>query len=125
MCYWQVEMDLEDRENTVFTVASGLWQYTAMPFALCNAPVTFEGLMETLSKGQFWKTCLVYMDDINAVGNSFEDNFKNLEQASMKLLHTGLKLIPKKFQLFWKEVRYLGDEVSREGILEKIQAVIE
>ncbi|VEN61760.1 unnamed protein product, partial [Callosobruchus maculatus] len=78
--YWQVEMDPGDKENTAFTVGSGLWQFTVMPFGLCNAPATFERLMETVLKGLSWETCLVYLDDIIVVGKSFDDHFKNLEQ---------------------------------------------
>lgn len=44
--YWQVEMDPADREKTAFTLGTGLWQFTVIPFGLCNAPVTFERLME-------------------------------------------------------------------------------
>ena len=40
--YWQVGMHPEDREKTAFTTGKGLWQFTVMPFGLCNAPATFE-----------------------------------------------------------------------------------
>ena len=39
-------MDGDDREQTAFTTGSGLHQFTLMPFSLCNAPATFERLME-------------------------------------------------------------------------------
>ncbi|KAG5884724.1 hypothetical protein JTB14_019847 [Gonioctena quinquepunctata] len=80
--YWQVELAQEDREKTAFTIGSGLWQFTVMPFGLCNAPATFERLMETVLKGLSWNTCLVYLDDIIVVGRSFEDHVKNLEEDS-------------------------------------------
>lgn len=44
--YWQVRMDPKDREKTAFSIGKGLWQFTVMPFGLCNAPATFERLME-------------------------------------------------------------------------------
>ncbi|GBN22444.1 Transposon Ty3-I Gag-Pol polyprotein, partial [Araneus ventricosus] len=46
--YWQVENRLEDREKTTFTTGQELWQFKVMPFELCNAPATFERLMETV-----------------------------------------------------------------------------
>ena len=66
--YWQVDLDPKDKEKTAFTIGTGLWQFTVMPFGLCNAPATFERLMETVLAGLSWKTCLVYLDDIIVVG---------------------------------------------------------
>ncbi|VEN42942.1 unnamed protein product [Callosobruchus maculatus] len=124
--YWQVEMDPRDKEKTAFTVGSGLWQFTVMPFGLCNAPATFERLMETVLKGLSWETCLVYLDDIIVVEKSFDDHLKNLEQVFRRLRQSGLKLSPKKCHLFQKKVQYLGHVVSQEGIAvdpQKIEAV--
>ena len=44
--YWQVEVEEQDREKTAFTAGNGLWQFSVMAFGLCNAPATFERLME-------------------------------------------------------------------------------
>ncbi|GFU89327.1 retrovirus-related Pol polyprotein from transposon 412 [Trichonephila clavipes] len=62
--YWQVEIHPEDREKTAFTSGQGLWQFKVMPFGLCNAPATFERLMETVLKGLTFEACLIYLDDV-------------------------------------------------------------
>jgi hypothetical protein len=66
--YWQVGIHPKDREKTAFSAGQGLWQFTVMPFGLCNAPATFERLMEHILRGLSWKTCLVYLDDIIVIG---------------------------------------------------------
>ncbi|XP_017474733.1 PREDICTED: RNA-directed DNA polymerase homolog [Rhagoletis zephyria] len=76
--YWQVELGSEDKEKTAFSVGDGLWQFTVMPFGLCNAPATFERLMERVLKGLHWKTCLVYLDDIIVIGKNFKDHLHKL-----------------------------------------------
>ena len=62
--YWQVEMDPHDAEKTAFCTRYGLYQWRVMPFGLCNAPSTFERLMEKVLSGLQWKIALLYLDDI-------------------------------------------------------------
>ena len=35
-----------------------------MPFGLCNAPATFQCLMQVILAGLEWNSCFVYLDDI-------------------------------------------------------------
>lgn len=76
--YWQVKIRQEDKEKTAFSIGNGLWQFTVMPFGLCNAPVTFERLMEKILRGLLSKICLVYLDDVVIFGKRFEDMLDRL-----------------------------------------------
>ncbi len=58
--YWQVEMDQQDIDKMAFVT-----------FRLCNAPATFERLMELVLKDLNWKVCLIYLDDIIVYGAGF------------------------------------------------------
>ena len=45
--FWQVEMDKASRQYTAYTVGSlGFFKCKQMPFRLCNAPMTFQRLMQ-------------------------------------------------------------------------------
>lgn len=114
--YWQVELDAKDKEKTAFTIGAGLWQFTVMPFGLCNAPATFERLMETILRGLSWKTCLVYLDDVIVFGRTFDEHLRNLRGVFERLRTANLKLSPKKCHIFKKEVKYLGHVVSEAGV---------
>ncbi|GFX17545.1 retrovirus-related Pol polyprotein from transposon 297 [Trichonephila clavipes] len=124
--YWQVEINPEDREKTAFTSGQGLWQFKVMPFGLCNAPATFERLMETVLKGLTFEACLIYLDDVIIGGRTFEEHLQNIRKVLSKLSDANLKLNPSKCKFFQKEVNYLGHIISAEGVRtdpEKVSAV--
>ncbi|GFV91619.1 retrovirus-related Pol polyprotein from transposon 17.6 [Trichonephila clavipes] len=124
--YWQVEIQPEDREKTAFTSGQGLWQFKVMPFGLCNAPATFERLMETVLKGLTFEACLIYLDDVIIGGRTFEEHLQNIRKVLSKLSDANLKLNPSKCKFFQKEVNYLGHIISAEGVRtdpEKVSAV--
>ena len=114
--YWQVEMDPKDAEKTAFTSRRGLFEFTTMPFGLCNAPATFERLMETVLAGLHWQICLIYLDDVIVVGKDFEDMIKNLSLVFDRLQEASLKLKPRKCKLFATEVEFLGHIISDAGV---------
>jgi hypothetical protein len=107
--YWQVDVHPDDREKTAFSTGQGLWQFTVLPFGLCNAPATFGILMETVLRGLTYNSCLVYLDHVIVVGCTFQEHLLNLQ-----LPRSRLKLNPEKCQLFRRDVPYLGHIVSRD-----------
>lgn len=93
--YWQVKLRAQDKEKTAFSIGSGLWQFTVMPFGLCNAPATFERLMEKVLHPILNKICMVYLDDVIIFGKTFEEMVANLREVFLLLRKTKLKLNPK------------------------------
>ena len=114
--YWQVEAAKQDQPKTAFTTSEGLFQFRVMPFGLCNAPATFQRLIDRVLSGLKWSSCLVYLDDIIVVGKSFSDHLSNLGCVFERLRGAGLKLKPAKCHLCQKRVAFLGHIVSADGI---------
>lgn len=114
--YWQVEVHPKDKEKTAFIAGSGLWEFNVMPFGLCNAPATFERLMETVLRGLNGRTCFIYLDDIIVVGKSVEQLLSNLGDIFQRLREANLRLNVKKCELVKSRVKFLGHIVSEEGI---------
>ncbi|GFT93470.1 retrovirus-related Pol polyprotein from transposon opus [Trichonephila clavipes] len=104
--YWQIEIDEADREKTAFITPEGLYEFKVMPFGLCNAPATFERMMDNLLRHFKWTMCLCYLDDIIVFSETFEDHLirlrlvlKCLQEAGLKLNSKKCLLLPKKFLL--------------------------
>ena len=53
--YWQVELYPDSLQKYC-----GLFEFVRMPFDLCNAPATFQRLMQKLLAGLEWHTCFVH-----------------------------------------------------------------
>lgn len=126
--YWQVELHPDDREKSAFATCYGLYEFCVMPFGLCNAPATFQRLMENVLNGLQWKTCLVYLDDVIVYSKTFDEHLDRLREVFERLQAAGLKLKPKKCQLFQRSVQYLGHIISEDGVKtdpEKIRTVAE
>ena len=106
--YWQVSLSPETRVKTVFATHSGLFQFRVMPFGLCNAPATFERLMDRVLQGLLWSRCLVYLDDIISFGSTFDDALANLTLIFERLRSYGLQLKSTKCHLFRSSVPFVG-----------------
>ena len=75
--FHQVPLAEEDIEKTAFRVGTGgLYEYTRMPFGLCNAPATFMRLMDHMLGDQNFQTVLTYLDDILVFGATFEETLQ-------------------------------------------------
>eukprot|EP00731_Ephydatia_muelleri_P022408 Em0014g999a len=103
-------------DKTAFCTTEGLYEFKVMPFGLCNAPATFQRLMDIVLTGLHWTGCLVYLDDINVLGRTFEEHLSNLGSEFSRIRDAGLKIKPEKCSFLKEIVKYLGHIVSKEGI---------
>ena len=114
--YWQVAMHPDDIEKTAFITEGGLYEFTVLPFGMCNAGATFQRLMQLALNGLSWETILIYIDDLIVHSRSFNEHLIHLRQVFAKLRDAGLKLSPRKCRLFRKEVTFLGHVVNEKGV---------
>lgn len=113
--YWQVPMADADRSKTAFVTPDGLYEFNVMPFGLCNAPATFERMMDNVLRGLKWKTCLCYLDDIVVFSSDFDTHLERLKQVLTCLTSAGLQLNLKKCRFAARKLTILGHVVSKEG----------
>lgn len=70
--YNQIQIALEDQENTYFTCPWGTYAYRVLPFGLCNAPATFQRVFLTIFVNIIHDCVEVYMDDFIVYGDDFQ-----------------------------------------------------
>lgn len=114
--YHQVAVHEKDRHKTAFTTPFGLFEYTRLPFGVCNGPATFQRLMQATMSDLVFQVLLVYLDDILVFSSTFEDHLVRLQTVLQRLRETGLKVRVDKCHFLQSRVRFLGHQISAEGI---------
>lgn len=124
--YHQIPVTESDRPKTTFCTPFGLFEFNRMPFGLCNAPSTFQRLMERIFGDQNGQSLWLYLDDIIIFSSDADGHLKRLEMVLGRLQREGIKAKLEKCCFFQKQVRYLGHLISPDGVStdpEKVSAV--
>lgn len=114
--YNQVPVTEADRPKTAFCTPFGLFEWNRMPFGLCNAPSTFQRLMQRIFGDQQCQSVLLYLDDIVVFSSTVEQHLERLKGVLERLQSEGLKAKLSKCSFFRKEVHYLGHVISADGV---------
>ncbi len=124
--YYNVEVHEDDRKYTAFTSPFGLYEYNRLPQGLCNGPATFMRMMLTVFGDQNFTSLLCYLDDVLVFAPTEELALERLEMVFKRLKTHNLKLAPKKCHLLRSSVKFLGHNISADGIAtdpEKVNAI--
>ena len=113
--FWQIPMAEESKKYTSFRCRDASYQFTRLPYGLCNSPASFCRAMGLVMDGLTWTTVLCFMDDICCLGKDTKDHLKNLEEVFKRFRSYGLKFKPRKCELFTQQIEYLGRLIGSDG----------
>ena len=126
--FWQIQVKPEDQEKTAFIVpgTSGrpgtpyrppsLYEFTVMPFGLCNAPATFQRNMNEIFFNEIGDFIIVYMDDIIIFSKTLDEYMDHLRRTFNRLRSYGMKINREKCQFAQDSLVFLGYIIGKDGI---------
>ena len=77
--FWQVKMAKDSQQYTAFTVGSmGVYDFLRMPYRLCNAPATFQRLMQNCLGELNLTYALIYLGNIIVFSRTEEEHLHRL-----------------------------------------------
>nr|GEV20176.1 reverse transcriptase domain-containing protein [Tanacetum cinerariifolium] len=105
--YFQIPIDPKDQEKTTFTCSYGTFAYRRMPFALCNAPGTFQRCLMAIFHDMIEKTIEVFMDDFSVFRNSFQSCLSHLERMLKRFIKDFSKIARPMTRLLEKDTPFI------------------
>ncbi|KAJ9532927.1 hypothetical protein QJQ45_018045, partial [Haematococcus lacustris] len=126
--YHQIRVAEDDIPKTAFRTRYGHYEFTVLPFGLCNAPATFQQLMNDVFKPHLDDFVLVYLDDILVFSKSAADHERHLHLTLSLLRQHQLCANLAKCAFWLDTVDFLGHIVSAAGIQpdpSKVKAVLD
>ena len=121
--FWQVMIKPEHRYKTAFITMRGLYEFVVMPFGLCNAPATFQRLMDAVILPEYRDFIETYIDDLMTHSMTFEDHLKHLNILCEQLRKHKLVVKLSKCKFAQHEVKFLGHIISQGKLKTNPEAV--
>jgi hypothetical protein len=114
--YHQIRMKEADIPKTTFRTHEGHYEFLVMPFGLCNAPSTFQSLMNHVFHPFLRHFVLVFFDDILIYRKTWTYHLSHVDRVLHLLSQHQLFLKRSKCAFVALEVEYLGHLAGKDGI---------
>ena len=117
--YYNVKLGPKYNCMTAFTnPKTGVsFKYQCLPFGLNVSAAGFLYIMALMFKNkQKFSYCWYYVDDLICCSKTFEDHLEHLRNVFATIKTNNLSINPTKTMLAFREVEFLGHQVTSEGI---------
>ena len=99
--FWQIKMALESQQYMAFTVGNlRFYEFTHMPFGLCNVPATFQHLMQNTLGELNLTYCMINLDNVFVFGHMEEEHLERFCVMFERFQEFNLKIKPSKCLFF-------------------------
>lgn len=114
--FWQIPISEKAKPLTSFRTEDGQFQFRRMPFGLCNAPASFQRLVNALFAGLKGIHLQVFIDDICLATKTWDEHISLLEKVLDILIKANLKLKAQKCSFGCRSVTFLGHVLDAQGL---------
>jgi hypothetical protein len=114
--YHQICMKAEDIPKTSFHTHEGHYEFFVIPFGFCNAPSTFQSLINHVFHHFLHHFVLFFIDDILIYSKTWPSHLSHLNQVLHILSKHQLFLKQSKCSFGASEVEYPGHIVDKDGV---------
>jgi len=124
--YHNIRIKKGDEWKTAFTTSEGLFEWRVMPFGVCNAPATFQNMMDDVLHVQIRQGEVSdYIDDViigtppDPTGKLDHDSYheQKVRPVLQRFREEKLYLKPEKCTFSEETVEYLGFVISGDNIM--------
>jgi hypothetical protein len=109
-------MKEENIPKTAFRTHEGHYEFLVMPFGLCNAPSTFQIVMNHVFRPFLYHFFLFFFDDILIYRKTWTDHLSHVDRVLHLLSQHQLFLKQSKCAFGTSKVEYLGHLVGKYGV---------
>jgi len=114
--YYLIRIAEGEEWKTAFKSRYALYEYTMMPFGLCNAPSMFQSMINDVFRDMLDVRVIAYMDDILIYMETVEEPVALVRRVMARQRKARLCVSIKKSSFHQREVEFLGYKISDRGI---------
>jgi hypothetical protein len=124
--FYLIRMAEGEEWKTAFRCRYGLYEYRVMPFGLCNAPSTFQSMINGIFRDLLDEGVIAYLDDILIYSEDEQSHIDLVRRVMERIRKAKLCVSINKSVIHQREVVFLGYHISENGISmtsDKVEAV--
>lgn len=112
--FWQMKLDQNSSKLTCFNTPFGRYRFLRLPFGITSVPEIYHRTIHMIY--EHIPGCTTMMDDIIVWGSTLQEHNQRLQQVFDASRKSNLKLNREKCVFGVKELTFVGDTISAEGI---------
>ena len=114
--YYLIRIREGEEWKMAFRTQYGQFEYKVMPFGLCNAPATFQGMMNEVLREFLDQGVVVYLDDVLIYSKTMKEHIQLVRKILHKLAQHNLAVAGHKSVFHVPETEFLGFIVNGQGM---------